>query len=170
MSLRKADVEFHFGYRKCGKSELVEQMLAGYEKKIYFGTLPISNEYKLTINEHIQRRGNDWFTINLTHDLYTDLEILNQTIKTLDSPIVGMLDGLWTWYIFTNQNCPVSPIDFVHSIYPVLNKFDVLKIVDIGSYVLEENVENKQKIEIIHEALINRLSIKKMIDYRYERI
>ena len=168
--MKKSDIEFHFGYRKCGKSELVEQILAGYKDKIYVGTLPLCDEYKLTINKHVQRRGNEWTTINLTHDLNIDLEVLHQTLKISKSPVVGMLDGLWTWYIFTNNKCPIRPIDFALKIYPILDKLDILRIVDIGSYVLEELPDSKQKIEIIHEVLADKLNIKKMIDYRYERI
>ena len=163
------DIELHYGYRKCGKSEIVEQMLAGYKKKIYFGTLPVTAEYKLTIYEHVQRRGNGWTTINLTHDLTTDLSLINQTFKALNSPVVGMLDGLWTWYIFANQYSAISPNDFAQKICPILSEMDILKIVDIGSYVLERVDDNKQKLEKLHDVLITQLNIKKLIDYRYER-
>jgi adenosyl cobinamide kinase/adenosyl cobinamide phosphate guanylyltransferase len=164
------DIEFHYGFRKCGKSEHVEQMLKQYKTKVYFGTLPFTSKYFSTINEHVQRRGTDWLTINVNHDLKSDLTLISKTLSELPSTSVAMIDGLWTWYIFTNKNKTINPAEFAYSICQIIKKkFDVLKIVDIGTYIFDNNNHDKKKIEILHNVLITELEIKKLIDYRYEK-
>ena len=163
------DIELHLGYRKCGKSEVVEKTLIQNNTKVYIGTLPRISVYRETIRTHIERRGNEWVTIDLNFNFEEDLCLINTTLSALPETSACMIDGIWTWYVFSNSIKQVSPEFFAHSLCELIkNNCYVWRIVDIANYVFDLNDRDRQIIEIIHDFLVKELDINKIIDYKYE--
>lgn len=167
----KNDIEFYWGYRKSGKSKEIEDYIKHYNSKIYIGTLPRSEEFDLTIKEHVLRRGENWLTIELVHNIDEDIMLIDKHLEYVPNGSICLIDGLWTWYVFENKRKNINPRIFAKKIIAIINKYNIKwRIVDIGSYVLEGDKKNYVKIKYIHELFIKSLNINKVIDLRYERV
>lgn len=164
-------VELHIGYRKCGKSEKVEQLLNSCNSKVYIATLPQIKKHENTIKNHMARRGNKWTTINLNFDFEADIKAIKLVLNNLPTQTACMLDGIWTWYYLQNQITKIEPAYFANILCELIENYCLTwKLVDIGTYIFAENNTDKNKLEIIHKTIINRLKITNLIDYRYERV
>jgi len=164
------DIEFHYGHRNCGKSEIVEKSLASIKTKVYIGTLPQLCYHLDTINKHKIRRGENWITINLNHELDSDLYLLNSVLSNLPLESACMLDGIWTWYYFTDKKKELRPEIFAYNLITIIKKYcRIWKLVDIADYVFEKQDSNFNNIYIIHEIIKMELNITKLIDYQYEK-
>ena len=167
------DIEFHVGPRNCGKSEYVENALRSYRHKAYIATLPKVEKFDKVIEEHKNRRGRDWVTIEMEFDFENDIANLKNQLQTLPTESACMLDGLITWYKYSNQysESELSPSTFVKSIVSVINQFEFhWRLVDIALYNFTDEAENIEKYRLVHKRLLDEININKIIDWSDERL
>lgn len=167
MSTKK--ITFHLGPRNCGKSEFVERELKDFENKVYIGTLPKISKYSKTITKHRCRRGKDWETIELSFNFEKDISKINNVIKKKQRVSSCMLDGIWTWYYFTNQklNNNFCPIYFADKLSEIIKDNNIVwKLVDV--FYNNSEIGLNRTLLLIQNRIIENLEITNIINWSNE--
>jgi len=167
------DIAFHYGPRKCGKSLFVERELRPYAMKTYIGTLSKDSKYIQTINEHQQRRTDTWTTFEITEDFESDLQHIRTHLNNKEKEAACMVDGLITWFEFLKKTS-VQTITWHHFTNGLIQLIDnsniTWRLVDVDPGIFKESTPCWTDYKKIHQKLISKLEIKKIIDWRYEQI
>lgn len=163
-------IELHIGPRRCGKSLFVEEILSRRTNLLYIATLPDTVENEDIIREHRERRGEGWETFELSFDFDRDIADIALLLERKTPGGFVMLDGIWTWFHFQTEgavrNLPVA--EFTGKLAAVIANSDMhWYLVDVSH---DEESKNNERISEIQDNIIQKLDIKKIIDWNYGNI